>query len=1434
MKTKKILLSVFLTLLSVLTANAQTWDYTETFADGASLNGTLTSSGGGNQSVITNGYWNHEINGASAPRFSTFTMNKTIEFSKKMIVEFEWAPGQFRSGGGDEGQIRFRDAGNNVLFTAYTMNSASNEIRFATGDLNGESAANVNMTYNAGLNNTPIRTPTSSAPDPAWVWYRVKAEIYSGERICFTVTGITTTSYNRTLMLPVPQNFNSTDVNNIYCYSTRNGSGVNVIWNTRIRNLNIRVADDDAEVEATGVSVSSNATSISAAGGSATLTATVNPFNVSAYSVSWEVDNNLATITPSMPPWTATLKANDQGGGTVTVTASSSNGNVFGTTTINIVAPVAVEAISISGPDELQVYQGITFTINPTPSNASKTVIWTSDDPTVASVTTNFSDVGALVTGVTAGTTTIRAVAASNSSITDAKTVTVTPSTLPKRQMELLDRGLAAVKSGSDVFFSWRLYATDPDGVQFNLYRNDETTPFNPSPLGAANTNFVLTNGATNALYSVATLVGGTEVERSKQVGVWNSDNQYLAIAVEKPVGRLYNGSTYSTYSDYYIGDASVADLDGDGQYEIIFLWTPANAQDNANSGRTANVFIDAYKLDGTKLWGAGKFIDLGPNIRAGAHYNPFLVYDFDGDGKAEIIVKTADGTTDALGERIGSTANHSTGSGYILSGDEFITVFEGVTGKILNTQPFKVARGGVGTWGDDYGNRVDRFLSCVAYLDGERPSAVMGRGYYARTTLSAWDWDGETLKERWIFDTRPDGVQNSQLSRYEGQGNHNLSVADVDGDGKDEIIYGSLTIGSNGEPLYSTNYRHGDAMHTGKFDPSRPGLQVMGVHESPNPYGMKMQDAATGALIWGLTASGDIGRGLCADIDPEYPGVESWSSGGFGVYSAQGQRLAADISTYNMAIWWDGDTGRELFDAHQAGGNARVMKITASDGPGGNSPRSYSNGVIFNFDGTSANAGTKANPCLQADIIGDWREEMIMRSADNSEIRIYTTVTPTVHIGAGAVPATGIPTLMHDPVYRMAIAWQNVGYNQPPHTGFFLGYNMENIPREAGSVLTVTFDPDGGTFDDNSTVEKQMTSVSGAYFAFPNVTNPKKALKGWYLSNGEKFDPTVIYKDDISLKAVWVEPEKYQLTVVNGSSSIYEYFAEDLVAIQAEAAPAGKQFKEWIIEPTVTFITGSHTTPTAEFTMPDKAVIATATYEDVIYLITVTDDGNGNANASANSALMNEVIELTATANTGYYFALWEVISENVNLSSVTANPATFVMPDESVEIKANFAPNPKYTVTVINGLGSGSFEAGVTVEMQVNKANEGQQFKEWVIVPDVTFVTGDITTLYVQFVMPAENVTATATYENITNVSEISCNNINVYPNPAEDIVSISGLDGGETITFVDASGRLCLQIKAANSKEDISVNHLAKGTYLVVIKKGKSEKTVRLVIN
>ncbi|GGJ54886.1 rhamnogalacturonan exolyase YesX [Virgibacillus kapii] len=592
------------------------------------------------------------------------------------------------------------------------------------------------------------------------------------------------------------------------------------------------------------------------------------------------------------------------------------------------------------------------------------------------------------------------------------------------RQMEKLDRGLVAIKTADGVFISWRMLGTDRTNISFNLYRNGKK--INQSPIKKS-TNFLDSEGTANDTYMIEPIEKGKKQPRSEAVTVW-SDASYN-VPLQKPQGgTTKDGVEYA----YQANDASVGDIDGDGKYEIIHKWDPTNSKDNSHTGFTGNVYIDAYELDGTHLWR----IDLGKNIRAGAHYTQFMVYDLDGDGKSEIAMKTADGSVDGTGAIIGdANADYRNEEGRIITGPEYLTIFDGQTGKALETTNYSPARGDICDWGDCYGNRGDRFLAGIAYLDGTKPSLIMARGYYEKTMLTAYNYRNGKLEKQWTFDS--DEPSNEG---YASQGNHNLSIADVDDDNKDEIIYGSMAIDDNGTGLYTTGLGHGDAMHVGDLDPERSGLEVFQVHESyPNEAGMEFRDADSGELIWGIPTDYDVGRGLSGDIDPRFKGEESWAVDGAwnsttgGLYTSKGDKISTAIPPANFSIWWDGDLSRELLD-HRWNEDQSVGVGTIAKWDYENSKTR----TLLTADGTYSNNGTKGNPSLQADIIGDWREEAVWRTEDSEALTIYTTTALTNH---------RIYTLMHDPVYRLGIAWQNVAYNQPPHTSFYLGNDMQNPP---------------------------------------------------------------------------------------------------------------------------------------------------------------------------------------------------------------------------------------------------------------------------------------------------------------------------------------------------------------------------------------------------
>ncbi|MFD6140595.1 carbohydrate-binding protein [Promicromonospora sp. NPDC060271] len=556
-------------------------------------------------------------------------------------------------------------------------------------------------------------------------------------------------------------------------------------------------------------------------------------------------------------------------------------------------------------------------------------------------------------------------------------------------EVEALTRGVTVVPSGGGNLVSWRLLGTDAQNVAFNVYRDG--TRLNSTPITGA-TNYLDTG---NGTYTVAAVNGGTEGARSAAEVRFDSGG-YLDIPISRPSGI------------HEANDASVADLDGDGDYEYVVKWSPTNAKDNSQSGVTDNTIVDAYTLQGTRLWR----IDLGRNIRSGAHYTQFQVYDYDGDGDAEIAMKTADGTRDGRGVVIGNAgADHRNSGGYILTGPEYLTIFDGRTGGAVDTVSYQPPRGNVADWGDSYGNRVDRFLAGTAYLDGSTPSMIFARGYYTRSVIWAVDFDGRDLTTRWIFDSDTRGAQ------YEGQGAHSLSIADLNGDGRQDVVYGAMAVGSDGNPLWNSRMGHGDAQHVSDFVPSRAGQEVFMVHESGTAPSSSLI-GSNGTVLFQTSPSGDNGRGVAANVTSGNAGGEYWSSNVSDLRNSAGGSVGAKPSSINFLAWWDGDGERELLDG------------TAVD--------DYQNGRLLTGSNVASNNGTKATPALSADLFGDWREEVVWRTTDSSALRIYATPHRTT---------LRIATLMHDIQYRTAIAWQNTAYNQPPHPSFHIGSEVTSYP---------------------------------------------------------------------------------------------------------------------------------------------------------------------------------------------------------------------------------------------------------------------------------------------------------------------------------------------------------------------------------------------------
>ena len=589
---------------------------------------------------------------------------------------------------------------------------------------------------------------------------------------------------------------------------------------------------------------------------------------------------------------------------------------------------------------------------------------------------------------------------------------------------EKLSRGLIGIPTEEGMYFSWRMTLEDAAGLQFDLYRSSgggAEVKLNKEPIDR--TSDFLDRTVDYTVDNRWTLKATTG-----EVAIWTrlkgeERNPYLSVPVCKPEDGEIAGESFT----YTANDCSVGDLDGDGEYEIILKWSPSNSKRPPQRGFTGNTYLDAYKMDGTRLWR----IDLGPNVRSGAATTNFLVFDFDGDGCAEICCKTGDGTVDGLGHRIGDAQadwrtwdKKSPTYGKIVNGPEYLTVFEGRTGKELDSKEYIPTRYPLDGWGgvggncgnDNTGGRSDRFTAGVAFLDGKTPSPVMVRGWYGRTVVAAWTFTNGALKHTWTFDSAAPGWE-----AYSGMGNHSVTVADFDGDGCDEICVGAMTVDHDGKGLFTTGLRHGDALHAGRFIPSRQGMQVFGVHENEGDNeivkrtpAVAMFDGATGEIIWQDGLGQDAGRGVAADIDPRYDGAECWCNIGGLRRGDTGEIISnRKPDSCNFTIYWDADPLAELLD------HVSISKWNWN---------AESTDLLLKAEGVVSNNGTKGNPCLSGDILGDWREEVIWPSEDQTELRIYSTTIPAVDRRA---------TWMNDRQYRLAIAWQNVAYNQPPHPSF-------------------------------------------------------------------------------------------------------------------------------------------------------------------------------------------------------------------------------------------------------------------------------------------------------------------------------------------------------------------------------------------------------------
>jgi rhamnogalacturonan endolyase len=601
-----------------------------------------------------------------------------------------------------------------------------------------------------------------------------------------------------------------------------------------------------------------------------------------------------------------------------------------------------------------------------------------------------------------------------------------------QHRMESLGRGTVAVPTSAGVMVNWRI--TGPEyakSATYNLYRGATKIA---SGLNVSN---FADAASTGEGYSVAAVVGGVEQNRSAAVAPLA--NQFFKIPV-----RAINGS----YAAYEINDASVGDLDGDGEYEIVIKRLSVDATPSA----TTYHYLEAYKMDGTFMWA----INLGPNMINKVEVN-FLVYDLDGDGKAEVATRTSDGFTDGAGNYVGdrdgdgkvsyrSTAVLNS-SYYRIDGPDYISIFDGATGKEIAWNKY-IDREPMSQWGTagmndgQLSHRATKCMWSVAYLDGVNPSFIISRGIYHRIKLEAWHFRNGALSKEWAYDSDPGGI----ASLFTGSGDHNFIVGDVDGDGRDEIMYGSMGVDEYGKGMYSTGFGHGDAQHLADINPDIKGLEHFSCLEGANGTtvpGLSLRNATTGAIQWKLDASGDIGRCMVADIDENHKGYEMWGSDGSGIYSSTGKLIstaqpttAGGGGTYNFGIWWDGDVMRELLD------RTVITKWNATN------QSTDRVATLYNLASIAANNSTKSNPSLMADVLGDWREEAIFPSSDQTGLVVFTTPFSTNQ---------RMYTLMHDPNYRTAISWQQNSYNQPPNLGFYFGVGMSTPPVPNITVVEPT-----------------------------------------------------------------------------------------------------------------------------------------------------------------------------------------------------------------------------------------------------------------------------------------------------------------------------------------------------------------------------------------
>lgn len=973
-----------------------------------------------------------------------------------------------------------------------------------------------------------------------------------------------------------------------------------------------------------------------------------------------------------------------------------------------------------------------------------------------------------------------------------------------------LGRGVLAVKADKGVFVSWRSLPTDDSKLAFDIYRDG--VKVNDMPLTKM-TNFTDPEGSVDSKYTIKAILNGQVTESANANNVWASD--FMKIHLDRPEGGKSPAGGAKEDRDYTYtpDDVSVGDVDGDGEFEFIVKWFPTNAADNSHTRYTGNTILDCYKLDGTKLWR----IDLGHNIRSGNHYTQFMVFDFDGDGKAELICKTAPGTIDGTGKAVlmgndKATDDYRKSDGTIMSGPEYLTVFNGLTGAEINTIAYnpprsirKHQKSGSDAWGDNYGNRCERYLAGVAYLDGVKPSAVFVRGYYTASYVWAVDFDGKELKEKWLHKSETSG------QGIYGQGTHSLSIADLDADGCDEIIIGSGALDHDGSFLHSTGGGHGDALHVGDFILENEGLEIYMPHEdTKGKYATTLRDGKTGKLLYyQAQPSGgkDVGRGLIANVSSKFSGSEYWSTLDGNVMNS-GKVVGSKRPSVNFRIFWDGDLLDELLDG---------TSVTKPN----NDLTSSSNVKVFAGTSHAASCNTtKATPNLQADIFGDWREEVILHdSQTESDLIIFTTTIPSEY---------KVPCLMTDRQYREAIAWQNVAYNQPPHLSYNLEAQYDTRPRiviTQGGLQQVMALGDAMDTIEFSVMHATGAEVSGlpegVDFTF-DKDNAKGIISGTPTEKGEwTYTITTTGSEDGEEVSV---TGSIRVTFVDKSLRA-AYYSFDAVGAKTVA----NDYKTG----TVANING------------------TAGSSEGVSNGAITLDGNGYLTQNVYEELMfgndDFSIELwmKSTDDDGYLFCIGTHNKTNVEggtgnwvglerLKNESTDRLCFSIDDDVIKTDCYTLSPSKYfdgewhQIVCVRNAGAKSLSIYIDGKQNISTTNSGTGAINF-DPRELIWIGGDD-----EPTSGRENRTFNGTIDELTiypfvlSAEEIKANYDRLAPSAVEEIIAVSG---NAEFTVVDAfSGKIVKHAKGEAGKGITS--DLEKGIYVLIIDNGHSKETYKFI--